>query len=177
MVDSLVYKFCLWNTYVFSPIIGAQAFVNYNSGVVSRGTLIENLEPGCHWLTLTSKDSPSCTDSVYVCVECCTPTNDTINATTCDENQVGTVVDSFVTANGCDSIVTTVTTLVPEVTNTVNLTTCIAGEEGTTVDTFTSAAGCDSIVTTITTLLPTATSTVDATTCDPQQVELQLTPS
>ncbi|MEZ5023213.1 MAG: hypothetical protein R2728_08145 [Chitinophagales bacterium] len=62
--------------------------------------------------------------------------------------QAGTTVDSL-NASGCDSIVTTVTTLLPEVTNTITTTSCDPLQVGTTVDTFAAFNTCDSIVTTI----------------------------
>jgi hypothetical protein len=55
---------------VFSPQIGAQSFVNYNSGIVGKGTLIEDVPVGCHWFTLVNLQNPACTDSIYVCIEC-----------------------------------------------------------------------------------------------------------
>ncbi|MEZ5023203.1 MAG: hypothetical protein R2728_08095 [Chitinophagales bacterium] len=36
-----------------------------------------------------------------------------LTATTCNPLQAGTTVDSFINASGCDSIITTVTTLLP----------------------------------------------------------------
>ncbi|MEZ5007905.1 MAG: hypothetical protein R2753_07110 [Chitinophagales bacterium] len=52
-------------------------------------------------------------------------------------------------AAGCDSIVTTITTLLPTATSTVDATTCDPQQVGTTVDTIVGGAanGCDSIVT------------------------------
>jgi gliding motility-associated-like protein len=68
---------------IFSPEIGAQAFVNYNSGFIGNGTLIEDVPAGCHWFTIVNVENPACTDSIYVCIECVTPaiTTDTIYLT------------------------------------------------------------------------------------------------
>ncbi|MEZ5004198.1 MAG: hypothetical protein R2730_14295 [Chitinophagales bacterium] len=67
---------------------------------------------------------------------------------------MGTKVDTFSTVDGCDSIITTITTLLPPSYNTINKTTCVPSEAGTVVDTLVGQAanGCDSIITTITTL-------------------------
>ncbi|MEZ5022932.1 MAG: SdrD B-like domain-containing protein [Chitinophagales bacterium] len=82
---------------VFSPLIGAQSFTNYNSGVVSKGTLIQDIPVGCHWLTIVNLEYPACTDSIYVCVECPQIVTDTIIVTPSLQQQD-------------DSIVTTITT-------------------------------------------------------------------
>jgi len=66
---------------------------------------------------------------------------------------------------GCDSVVTTITRLLPSDSITINATTCNAQNAGTTVQTLTNQYGCDSVVTTITTLLPSDSITINATTC------------
>ncbi|MBK7506180.1 MAG: hypothetical protein IPI52_14335 [Bacteroidetes bacterium] len=75
----------------------------------------------------------------------------TLNATTCDPAQVGTVVQNLTTVDGCDSIVTTITTLLPSFNITVNAQTCDPAQAGTVVQNLTTVDGCDSTVTTITT--------------------------
>jgi hypothetical protein len=70
----------------------------------------------------------------------------------------------------CDSIVTTITTLLPSNAVTVNATTCNPAEVGTTVQNLLNQFGCDSIVTTNTTLLPSNAVTINATTCNPAEV-------
>jgi surface protein len=93
----------------------------------------------------------------------------TINLTTCNPAEAGTVVTTLTGINGCDSIVTRITTLLPTAISTINLTTCVPGQEGTTLDTLVGQAvnGCDSIVTIIKTLDTYASSIVNLTTCDP----------
>ncbi|MEZ5004200.1 MAG: hypothetical protein R2730_14305 [Chitinophagales bacterium] len=51
--------------------------------------------------------------------------SDTSNLTTCLASEVGTKVDTFSTVDGCDSIITTITTLLPPSYNTINKTTCV----------------------------------------------------
>ncbi|MBK9636262.1 MAG: hypothetical protein IPO64_17825 [Bacteroidetes bacterium] len=50
--------------------------------------------------------------------------NITLNATTCDPAQAGTVVQNLTTIDGCDSIVTTITTLYSPVSVSNMSTTC-----------------------------------------------------
>jgi gliding motility-associated-like protein len=89
--------------------------------------------------------------------------------TSCDPLQIGIVVDTFSNSLGCDSLVTTVTTLLSGDLSTINLTTCDPLQAGTTVDSLSNTNGCDSVVTTITTLLTSDALTINATTCDPLQ--------
>ncbi|MBK8352501.1 MAG: hypothetical protein IPL21_12725 [Saprospirales bacterium] len=89
----------------------------------------------------------------------------TINATTCIAANAGTTIDTLVGSNGCDSIVTTITTLLPSSATTLNATSCNPQDTGTVVRTLTAANGCDSIVTTITTLAPFSSVTINTTTC------------
>ncbi|MCP4091432.1 MAG: T9SS type B sorting domain-containing protein [Gammaproteobacteria bacterium] len=92
-------------------------------------------------------------------------------ATTCDEQQVDTSSETFEASNGCDSIVTTITELLPSYEVTVMATTCDEQQVDTSSETFEASNGCDSIVTTITELLPSYEVTIIATTCDEQQVD------
>ncbi|MCB0502042.1 MAG: hypothetical protein KDD32_05125, partial [Bacteroidetes bacterium] len=66
----------------------------------------------------------------------CTPDRVTVNLTTCIAEEAGTAVDTFTSAAGCDSIVTTITTLLPPSTSSVEATTCDPQQVGTTVDTI-----------------------------------------
>jgi hypothetical protein len=71
--------------------------------------------------------------------------NITVNATTCDPAQAGTVVQNLTAVDGCDSIVTTNTTLLPSFDITLNATTCDPAQVGTVVQNLTTVDGCDSI--------------------------------
>ena len=93
-----------------------------------------------------------------------------INATSCNPIDVGTTIDTFLDFTNCDSVVTTITTLLPAVTNTINTTTCDPLAAGTIIDSFIAFNSCDSIVTTITTLLSFDSTGVMVTTCSPQNV-------
>jgi hypothetical protein len=76
-----------------------------------------------------------------------------LTATTCDPLNAGVVVQNLASIEGCDSIVTTTTTLLPSDAVTINATTCNPANVGTTVQNLLNLNGCDSVVTTITTLL------------------------
>ena len=154
---------------VFSPQIGALASIVYNSGITSNGTLIQDISTGCQWFYLTNLNEPNCgTDSIYVCVECCEPSNVTVYATSCDPNQVGTSIDSLTNEGGCDSVVTTVTTLLESYTITLTPGVCYESQTEVSIDTLTANNGCDSIIITAPVLLPSYQQEFTETTCDPQ---------
>jgi hypothetical protein len=71
-------------------------------------------------------------------------------------------LQNLTTVDGCDSIVTTITTLLPSYNITINATTCDPAQAGTVVQNLTTVDGCDSTVTTITTLLPSYNITLNA---------------
>jgi len=93
-----------------------------------------------------------------------------------DQTTSGTYTDTYTSANGCDSIVTTELTVLPLASSTVAVSICdgesffVGGADqttsGTYTDTYTSANGCDSMVTTELTVLPLASSTVAVSICD-----------
>jgi hypothetical protein len=93
-----------------------------------------------------------------------------VAATTCDPAQVGVSFNGFSNQFGCDSLVTTITTLLPSDTTNVAAATCDSAQVGVTVQVFTNQFGCDSTVITTTTFLPSDKTNVAATTCDPGQV-------
>ncbi|MEZ5024638.1 MAG: T9SS type A sorting domain-containing protein [Chitinophagales bacterium] len=156
---------------IFSPQIGALASIVYNSGITSNGTLIQDISAGCQWFYLTNVNEPNCgTDSVFVCVECCEPSNVTVYATSCDPNQVGTSIDSLTNEGGCDSVVTTFTTLLESYVTTLTPGVCDESLTEVSIDTLTANNGCDSIVITAPVLLPSYQQEFTETTCDPQFV-------
>ena len=81
------------------------------------------------------------------------------------------VMDTVLTNQiGCDSVVITTTTLLPNDTTNVAATTCDPSMVGVMDTVLTNQFGCDSVVITTTTLLPNDTTNVAATTCDPSMV-------
>ena len=92
----------------------------------------------------------------------CTGGSYTINGNT--YSTAGTYNDTFTTASGCDSVVTTVLTIDPTITYNNPQSICTGGSytingntysvAGTYSDTFTTASGCDSVVTTVLTIDP-----------------------
>ncbi|MEZ5023197.1 MAG: SprB repeat-containing protein [Chitinophagales bacterium] len=114
---------------------------------------LNSLAPGDY--TVVVKDFYDCSSMATFTVQSLGGYDSTgITLTTCNPANAGVSTITLTNTLGCDSIVTTITTLLPEVTNTVMATTLRSTIAGTTVDTFTAFNTCDSIVTTITTLLP-----------------------
>ena len=80
----------------------------------------------------------------------------TINVTTCDSNAVGTTIRTFTAINGCDSIVTTNTTLKDPATTNLSQEICSGSSiefndqtittEGIYNDTLVTTQGCDSFI-------------------------------
>jgi hypothetical protein len=64
---------------------------------------------------------------------------------------VGTTVQNLLNQDGCDSVVTTITTLNASYNIQLTATTCDPLSAGVTVQNLVSIEGCDSIVTTTTT--------------------------
>ncbi len=82
------------------------------------------------------------------------------------QNTSGIYLDTLLTANGCDSIRTTVLIINPIDTATNFSTTCIPAEAGTTTGIFMQTNGCDSIVITTISLLPSDSIWFASSTCD-----------
>jgi len=76
-------------------------------------------------------------------------------------------VQNLTNQSGCDSVVTTITTLNTSYDIQLTATTCDPLNVGVVVQNLTSIESCDSIVTTTTTLLPSDAITINATTCNP----------
>ena len=72
--------------------------------------------------------------------------------TSCNPADVGTSTVTLTNQVGCDSLVTTITTLLPSDAVTIIATSCDPSQTGTTSVTLPNQFGCDSVVTTITTL-------------------------
>ena len=93
-----------------------------------------------------------------------------INLTSCNIADTGTVVQNFTNAIGCDSIITTITTLLLGDSVLINQGSCNAADTGIVIQSLNNVLGCDSIVTTITTLLPSDNIQINQGSCNPQNV-------
>src|SRR6185295_13667021 len=92
----------------------------------------------------------------------------------------GTYVDSFTTASGCDSVITTVLTAGTVVIENATASICngdslfVGGDfqttSGTYVDSFTTSSGCDSLLITELTVLPTFDTTITVSICQGDSV-------
>lgn len=88
----------------------------------------------------------------------------------------GTYVDTLVGSNGCDSVLTTLLTVLPNSAASQSLTICdgdsilLAGlfqtTSGVYIDTLVSANGCDSVLTSTLTVLPNSADSVSISLCD-----------
>jgi hypothetical protein len=99
-------------------------------------------------------------------------TSDTFNLTSCNPSDTGTAITIYTNIGGCDSTVTTFTTLILSSSSTVNLTSCDPSQALIVFDTLVNSVGCDSIVTKNYTLLASSGSTANYTTCDPAQASI-----
>ena len=152
---------------------GFETYV-WNTGQTTEAITIPNPVPGTRY-TVRVKPFFALSNACELTLDYIIPnfspyTATVVNRTSCNPRDTGTVVQRLTNANGCDSIITTITTLVPgQATTLLNYTSCNPRDTGTISRTFTSAAGCDSIVTTKTTLLPGRdTSYIYVTSCFPR---------
>ncbi len=90
----------------------------------------------------------------------------TIPATSCNLADVGTKVATFKNQNGCDSIVTTVTTFAKSDSIFIPATSCNIADIGSKVLKLKNRNGCDSIVTTRTTFSKSDSTFFNTNTCD-----------
>lgn len=95
---------------------------------------------------------------------------DTIRIYDCDAVDLTVIVDQFVTASGCDSVVTTITSPAPSYDINIDQASCDPEEVGIEVFDLSSYFGCDSTVTVNTTLVESYSIELIETSCDPDQV-------
>ncbi len=72
-----------------------------------------------------------------------------IQSSSCNPANIGTVVQSLTDVNGCDSIITTITSLLPSDSIVIQESSCNVADTGIFVQPLTNVNGCDSTVTTI----------------------------
>ena len=78
------------------------------------------------------------------------PNSFTLNNSSCNPTDTGVFVQTLTNVNGCDSVLTTITSFQNFDTLTIYKTSCLEIEIGTKIDSLTNKFGCDSLVTTIT---------------------------
>ncbi len=156
-------------------ICQGQVYTFNNQDLNASGTYLDTLQTtaGCDsivTLTLLVLDVLQSTDSVQIC-EGQTYTFDGNSL-----NTSGTYTGTFQTSYGCDSVVTLVLEVLPELTTNINQQICdgqtylFDGNDlnttGTYTATFSTSAGCDSIVTLNLSVVPTLTETLNITLCE-----------
>jgi len=153
----------------------------------SNGDTLEdlgNIAAGLYGLTVT--DVHSCDTAITVQVGTLPNLSTTIDTSICQGDTLvlggrnftdaGAHLDTFIAANGCDSVVTVNLTVLPNAFTAIADTICdgdtlmVGGRyfstAGTHIDTFVSGNGCDSVVTVNLTVLPNAFTTIADTICD-----------
>ncbi|MBK7344292.1 MAG: gliding motility-associated C-terminal domain-containing protein [Saprospiraceae bacterium] len=113
-----------------------------------------------------------CGESDTTCFVVNTHIGDTIliDALTCDPAQAGISTQLLMNQFGCDSLVITDRTLVPQIVVNLNSTTCDPLMAGVDTVIYQTSFGCDSLVISTTALLPSSQSITYLTTCIPAQV-------
>ena len=106
---------------------------------------------------------------IFTIIEPCDDIEVTIEATTCYQDQAGTTIDTLETYDGCDSIVITITELLPSYFTEVEIGVCDQSQLETRYDTLQADNGCDSVIISIPFLLDSYFEIIEATTCDPEQ--------
>jgi PKD repeat protein len=150
-------------SYAWFPIIGL-------SCTDCPNPILTTNQSATYTLTITNSYGCSNTQTFTVNVNNNNVSTNSLTQTSCNPADVGTVTNTFVAANGCDSTVTVITTLLPSSTNSLTQTSCNPADVGTVTNTFVAANGCDSTVTVITTLLPSSTNSLTQTSCNPADV-------
>ena len=138
----------------------------YDSTGVYQDTIIDII--GCDTLlttSLTIEPTSTYTQNISICGDTSIIVGSNIYTST------GTYIDSLTDVNGCDSIVTTILSILADTFNLLNVSICegdtiitgggIQTTSGTYIDTLVAANGCDSIVTTNLTVLANPTVIID----------------
>ena len=142
---------------------------SFTTAQVSPQYSFTGLGEGCYSLII--RDDNNCELGDSACVQSTIFTDITlVNAESCHPSDTGTTQVILTGQAGCDSIITTTTSLLENDSLTVYQTSCDLMQVGNAVDTFLNAQGCDSVVTVVTSFLESDTLTVFQTSCDPLQV-------
>ncbi|MEL6668026.1 MAG: gliding motility-associated C-terminal domain-containing protein, partial [Bacteroidota bacterium] len=94
----------------------------------------------------------------------------TVEATSCDPDQVGTFTEVLTNQFGCDSTVVITVMLSESDTTELNTSSCDPGQVGVFEQSFLNQQGCDSVVITTVVLVDSDTTTISTSSCDPMQI-------
>ena len=124
---------------------------DYISNVIVQEPVVNPQSSTTYSVKVTDNNFCSAYDSVMVSV---IPTivPVIILEVSCNPADTGTVVQNFFTADGCDSMITTITTILESYDIAISESSCNPLDTGTVVNNLTSVDGCDSVITTITSL-------------------------
>ncbi len=154
-----------------------QVFNNWstNNPMAYKWKTFSNINLTTQYIRLRALDAGIRVDEMAICgYSACasgggSDVNTNLNLTTCDPSMAGTVVNIFPAFNGCDSIVTTTTSLLPSDDIFLFANSCDVSQTGSFVMNYVNQYGCDSIVTTQVELLPSDNLFFNFTTCDANQ--------
>ena len=146
------------------PVTGS-----YNQDVDLGPFLISQ---GSFSLTITDQLNPGCSTNLLVvpsdpCSVVCEADTTLFDLQSCNPLDTGTVIQNLTGQEGCDSIVITVTALLPSDAIFLVETSCSPADTGTVEQNFTNQFGCDSIVVTNTILVDSDTTLIDLQSCNP----------
>ncbi len=106
-------------------------YLQTSSNSIFAGGIGDGFDLSCGFASLCSNDS------VTILAQSCTP------------GDTGISIQNLTNTAGCDSMVVTITSLLPSYDTLINIQTCNIGDTGTFVQAFITIGGCDSTVTTI----------------------------
>ncbi|MEZ5002722.1 MAG: S8 family serine peptidase [Chitinophagales bacterium] len=156
-----------------ADVIGTSNLIDYF--VTSADTIIKDtiIYQFCY-LSCPQAEVECGTAYIFIDVKNHTPYEITILDSSCNPADTGTVVQNLIATIGVDSIITTITSLLPS--DSVNLTaeSCDPNEVGTETVVLSNQYGCDSVVTITTTLLKSDSVTITTESCDPNEVGTEI---
>ncbi|MCG8329810.1 MAG: hypothetical protein MI974_19090, partial [Chitinophagales bacterium] len=96
-----------------------------------------------------------------------------VNNTSCNENDVGTLLETYLNQYNCDSVVLVTTSLLPADTTNIAVMSCDLNDVGIEETLLQNQAGCDSLIITTTTYSPADTTSITAMSCDLNNVGIE----
>ncbi len=176
---------CLGDTVIITPSSGGGApLTGYSwdfdlslNAVIVNDQYVQYVPSGPGTASFCAVAYNECGESDTTCFFVNTHLADTtwIDALTCDPTQEGISTQLLSNQFGCDSLIITDRTLVPEIIVNLNSTTCDPLIAGVDTVIYQTSFGCDSLVITTVSLLPSNVTNQINTTCDPAQAGVDST--
>ena len=162
-------NFCVGDSVILQANTGVGLFYQwYKDGFEIPGATGDNIVAfTTGQYTVGVEVANGCGNASTIEVNVFEPYFDTIVTASCNPIDTGTVDQFLQNQFGCDSTVTTITSLLPSDSVTINDASCNPLDTGTVVQNLTNLFGCDSTVSTITSLLPSDAVTINDASCNP----------